>query len=112
MDKRLKKKWVKALRSGEYEQGRGHLCRDGKYCCLGVLCVVAGETRHDYYDPGRGLRISRFGPFASCASTFTLTNEQLDRFRLPRESLPVLMRMNDDRNWSFNAIANYIEKHL
>lgn len=35
-------KWVAALRSGEYEQGRGRLCRDGKYCCIGVLCHLAG----------------------------------------------------------------------
>lgn len=43
MDPELKAKWVKALRSGEYRQGRGTL-RDteGRYCCLGVFCVVAG----------------------------------------------------------------------
>lgn len=40
--KRNRKKWVKALRSGEYEQGRLALySRDG-HCCLGVLCEVAG----------------------------------------------------------------------
>ena len=38
------KKWVAALRSGNYEQGRGALCREGKYCCLGVACVVAIEN--------------------------------------------------------------------
>ena len=30
--------WVKALRSGEYEQGLGSLKFDNKYCCLGVAC--------------------------------------------------------------------------
>lgn len=34
------KKWVAALRSGEYTQGRGMLCRDDHYCCLGVACEV------------------------------------------------------------------------
>lgn len=43
MNKKIKEKWLEALRSGEYEQGRGALKRgkDGygvKYCCLGVLC--------------------------------------------------------------------------
>jgi len=38
----LKAKWVEALRSGKYEQGRGALLNDGKYCCLGVLCEVVG----------------------------------------------------------------------
>lgn len=42
MDAQLKQKWVEALRSGKYEQGRGQLFDDGKYCCLGVFCQVAG----------------------------------------------------------------------
>lgn len=33
-------RWVEALRSGEYKQGRGVLCRDGKYCCLGVAAEI------------------------------------------------------------------------
>jgi len=37
MNKRIKQKWIKALRSGKYKQGRGHLHYDDKYCCLGVL---------------------------------------------------------------------------
>lgn len=34
------KKWLDALRSGEYEQGTGALCDNNKYCCLGVGCEV------------------------------------------------------------------------
>jgi hypothetical protein len=37
----VKAKWVAALRSGEYEQGSGVLNKDGKLCCLGVLCELA-----------------------------------------------------------------------
>jgi hypothetical protein len=40
--KELKNRWVAALRSGEYEQGRLKLKVDDKYCCLGVLAEVAG----------------------------------------------------------------------
>jgi len=39
--KEIADKLVKALRSGLFEQGSGSLCQDGKYCCLGVLCVIA-----------------------------------------------------------------------
>lgn len=39
MNADVKAKWIKALRSGKYEQGRGGLSPDKrKYCCLGVLC--------------------------------------------------------------------------
>ena len=45
MDANVKQLWISALRSGEYDQGRGvlHYERDGvhSYCCLGVLCDVA-----------------------------------------------------------------------
>ncbi len=46
-------KWVEALRSGDFEQGKGAL-RDasGKYCCLGVACEISPvvELReHEYH---------------------------------------------------------------
>lgn len=41
MNPEVKTLWLKALRSGEYEQGQGFLNRRGKFCCLGVLCDLA-----------------------------------------------------------------------
>jgi hypothetical protein len=41
MDAAIKERWLAALRSGEYEQGRGMLEFNGKFCCLGVLCSLA-----------------------------------------------------------------------
>lgn len=46
MSRKLKADWLRALRSGEYEQGKGALEKqypDGRVqnCCLGVLCRVA-----------------------------------------------------------------------
>lgn len=43
MKKSIAMKWVKALRSGKYKQGRKVLKNsEGKYCCLGVMCEVVG----------------------------------------------------------------------
>lgn len=36
------RKWVKALRSGKYQQIRGRLYDGTGYCCLGVACDVLG----------------------------------------------------------------------
>lgn len=40
-------KWIAALRSGEYKQGRAALKVNNEgnigYCCLGVLCQIAVE---------------------------------------------------------------------
>lgn len=41
MDKELKAKWIKALRSGKYQQTQYYLKRDDAYCCLGILHKVA-----------------------------------------------------------------------
>lgn len=38
MKARIKKLWIKALRSGKYEQGKGALRVNDAFCCLGVLC--------------------------------------------------------------------------
>lgn len=47
MDKKLKTRWVKALLSGRYKQGTSYLYDEihQEFCCLGVLCVVAGAKR-------------------------------------------------------------------
>lgn len=45
MNEAVAKQWVAALRSGRYEQGRGQLLLDGKFCCLGVLCDISGLGR-------------------------------------------------------------------
>ncbi len=41
-----RKKWVAALRSGEYKQGKGCLENaNGEFCCIGVLAKLAGVDR-------------------------------------------------------------------
>lgn len=47
MDSEVKRRWVQALRSGEYKQGVARLRNRNekdsvdKFCCLGVLCELA-----------------------------------------------------------------------
>ena len=67
MDQKIATKWVAALRSGEYEQGKGALREHDLYCCLGVLCSLAfkedpslgkwdaGHTRRRAIDGKTGL---------------------------------------------------------
>lgn len=46
MKEEIKRRWVEALRSGEFEQGRERLLTVGRkgepdrFCCLGVLCEL------------------------------------------------------------------------
>src|SRR5580692_6183029 len=39
---KVQRKWVRALRSGKYQQGRSKLHNlENQFCCLGVLCDLA-----------------------------------------------------------------------
>lgn len=42
----LQTQWLKALESGKYAQGTHCLKADNKYCCLGIVCELAGLA-HD-----------------------------------------------------------------
>ena len=117
MDKHWKDRWVTALRSGDYVQTEGTLCRveDGPdgvdtYCCLGVLCeLVPNTTKDKLDDDGDGV-------------VFSYTyNKTTGIGRLPKDisgiaNLSVgietlLVQMNDD-GASFKEIANHIENNL
>jgi hypothetical protein len=39
-----RKRWVEALRGGEYQQGRNGILKelDGRMCCLAVACEISG----------------------------------------------------------------------
>lgn len=43
---------VRALRSGDYQQGRANLCLKDRYCCLGVACAIAGVSEPSVNDKG------------------------------------------------------------
>ena len=46
MDPELKTRWLEALRSGKYPQGRMCLrSKDNHYCCLGVLADLIDPTQ-------------------------------------------------------------------
>ena len=94
----LKAAWVKALRSGEYRQGKGWLRRDGTHCCLGVLCEITQPANPVDAEPW-----SEFGyrPF----------DEQWPGVGLEPEFAHVVGRMNDD-GLAFSEIADYIEANL
>lgn len=47
--------WVEALRSGKYQQAKGHLQNRGGMCCLGVACDISGLGKwkgRRYVTPG------------------------------------------------------------
>lgn len=80
MDNGVKVKWVKALRSGNYQQTHFELTDGKAYCCLGVLCKVLDKPLQ--------------------YSGLPLTEQQKTTF----------IKLNDKDNLNFQQIADYIEK--
>lgn len=96
MDAALKARWVEALRSGEYKQGKLDFERNGRFCCLGVLCKIAGKPTNIDGQSNWGFIYEAFGP------------GEIDD---PEGRRWPLIRMNDGGR-SFAEIADYIEAHL
>lgn len=94
MNPELKAKWVAALRSGKFQQGRGQLRKGDEYCCLGVLCKVA--------------RI----PISESGGSAGKSGYKLIHRRVPEQAAETLWRMNDHRGLNFAQIADWIEANL
>jgi hypothetical protein len=128
------KKWVAALRSAHFKQGRNGLCIDDKYCCLGVAYRVYAEENEQV--PFTELQINRVELTGKSYlySNFRQCTEETSTSLLPsvRDWLglstcwgcynnPDLVKdENEDYNWSlirdndrvdssFNQIADIIE---
>jgi hypothetical protein len=101
IDPEFKAKWVPALRSGKYKQGRGSLVCDEKYCCLGVAGVVSGLKAED---------MDGFVDFNGdeLGLETTLVPSELRHAALSHE----LICMNDSEDKTFEEIADWIEENL
>jgi hypothetical protein len=106
MNSAAKKKWLAALRSGKYEQARGVIRADDKFCCLGILCEVLrpGSTE-------------AFNLIATENITKILDGEDFGLLEWNRNRLA---SMNDGMSFygesfhphSFKEIADWIEANL
>jgi hypothetical protein len=113
MDAEVKRKWVDALRSGDYEQGMNRLRRGNRYCCLGVLCSVAipGEWRRDHSrTEGDDVFIFRT-PDGDVEYSISDNSGILTGIGLTEPQEADLITMNDKQDADFNKIADYIEEH-
>ena len=105
MEQEYKQPWVKALRSSKYEQGKGLLKRNNKYCCLGVLCEInklEEKIRNDriYFN---------YKDNFSCGFLPLNFREEAG---ITDEEEQQLIKMNDDAGKSFKEIADWIEVNL
>lgn len=128
----VKEEWVARLRSGEYSQGKGYLKREKWdmlmesvvcYCPLGVLGDIYVDrgmaTWERTWEPAYGGK-GVFQLVAGGESSISLlpTSLMLPYIMVSPHSVlqfmslgNVIWSLNDRDNWSFDAIADYIEAY-
>lgn len=114
MKQEIAKKWVEALRSGEYKQTDSVLCQrypDGSlgHCCLGVLCrlndkvEVIEKDNELFFDAEKSVlpfTVKNWAEMKTVDGNFDLEDNEFNS----------LVEMNDD-GVSFLEIADFIEKN-
>ena len=128
MEPKIKKKWLTALRSGKYKQGRACLrSSNDEFCCLGVLC--------DLYDPNGWIEMKSgradwgYGPDENTVAQPYFVNDwaDLQETIVFAPDCPLLARVRETATWveswatlpgmndegvPFALIADIIEKYL
>lgn len=116
----LKAKWVEALRSGKYKQGKRALRQitdaEGEcFCSLGVLCDVSekGEWRPSEFDKNFFKFVSTHGDGHTEVESGGFVHGMLRReCGLDYGAETDVIEMNDWQERSFAEIADYIEANL
>lgn len=113
------RKWVDALRSGDYQQGQGALHNivsedEHYYCCLGVACDLSGVPVNDTIKNNVLGVLVRYG---EQAQIWCAPDEVLDWLGFDAnvvlfdvyEGEYSLIELNDECKYTFNQIADIIE---
>jgi hypothetical protein len=109
MDKKIKAKWIKALRSGDFNRATATLCEVRKngqtaFCCLGVLAHIASPNPWRKHE-------GEYTFNGNCNNTGLLDGSFQATVGITDEEQDTLAAMNDD-GLSFKKLARYIEKNL
>jgi hypothetical protein len=108
-----RRKWIDALRSGEYTQGKSALNKNGNFCCLGVACDVSelGKWRELYSGKRFYHTKGEYEP-----AGYMLAEPVMEWLGLPNTECSLgdyaAWQLNDSLNKSFDEIADWLEKKL
>ena len=105
LPKQYKKKWITALRNGNYDQTDGALYTCGNFCALGVALHACNDISLESLD----------GHHHPSDLESNLTD--VEYRAIPREIRHGDLRdyvidLNDNERYSFNMIADYIEENV
>jgi len=130
MNKAVKRRWIAALRSGQYKQAEGQLreveyhdddtVTVNGYCCLGVLCDLYAKSKVGKGTKWKGnefLGEDTYLPKKVRAWAEIASQDVPGEFRAAKGydaecAQGALVTLNDTIGAGFKRIANWIEKNL
>ena len=123
MNQYVKRKWVAALRSGEYKQAGGRLRKGDCYCCLGVLTDLYDKDiqndHHEWYEVD-----GKYGYYSDGGTVEAILPESVMKWADLKECNPTVLEermgqpvtslayLNDNEALDFNQLADIIEAQL
>ena len=134
MKRELYEDWTAALRSGNFPQGKGHLKKDGNYCCLGVLCAIADVPREYHSGLEEVAFVFNGEPYLGSLNPvrFSVPKEAptllsffgMDKIKVNSKKVgmflddvfldldTVLMHINDGGKYTFSQIADALDEYV
>ncbi len=111
MNVEVKAKWLEALRSGKYKQGRLYLKTDDAFCCLGILCDIYGKDgwTPDFDKNNVGIYLGKKHNLPVAVIDWSGLNSPNPH--ISDNEFPSLAELNDNGG-TFETIADIIEKQL
>jgi hypothetical protein len=112
----IKAKWLKALRSGKYKQGKERLqTTAGRFCCLGVLCDLHAQATGAKWGEREGAPV--YGKLEDAPYYLPPVVQRWAGLKDKRCTLPESAEWEDlgdanDSGKRFSTIAKLIEKHF
>jgi hypothetical protein len=109
----VKKEWVAALRSGEFEQAKGSLKDDDGYCCLGVLCELYRRKFGGRWERNIGGGFEYLGMVGLLPSMVVVWAGLMDKSPTAKKGgAEVSLTDMNDQGADFSKIADLIEAGL
>lgn len=98
---------ARALTSGEYDQGTGQLCFQGRlWCALGVACQVYSNSLLE----APRWDIDEEGVWSYAGDALQAPQEVRDWFGIDDDEYRAIQRRNDELGWNFESIAHELTR--
>ena len=104
LPKEFKDRWLEALRSGKYRQGKVFFHADGEecdeYCVLGIAGLIAGYTKEE------------LNGYATYGKKSCKPKKDLPKELIGFNALVSNLTVMNDHGYTFIFLADYIERNV